>query len=114
MIAALYEQTKSCSMKKLLLMAVLGCFTYFGTVAQGNSAYGHSHKKAKHPKKHYALSNSTAAQRKAYNVQHKTAVKTIRSNDALTNQQQKDQVKQANATHRIEMKAVTKNTGRKK
>ena len=54
MIAALSLQTNKYTMKKLLLMAVLAGFTYFGAVAQdvpGNSNYGHSHKKAKKAKK---------------------------------------------------------------
>lgn len=100
-------------MKKLLLMAVLAGFTYFGGAAQtapGNSAYGHSHKKAK---KHHKVYNGTAAQRKAINVQHKTAVRTIQQNDALSNQQQKNQIKQANVAHRQEMKTVSK-PGKKK
>jgi hypothetical protein len=108
-------------MKKLLLMAVFAGFTYFGTTAQdvpGNSAYGQSHKKvkkAKKPKKHYTVTNTTtAADRKAINTRHRTAVRTATSNDALTNQQQREQVKQANATHKQEIKAVSKTTGKKK
>ena len=99
-------------MKKLLLMAVLAGFTYFGGAAQapGNSAYGHSHKKAK---KHHKVYNGTAAQRRAVNVQHKTAVRTIQQNDALTNQQQKNQIKQANVVHKQEMRTVSK-PGKKK
>jgi hypothetical protein len=96
-------------MKKLLILALITAFSYFGAIAQttpGNSAYGHSHKKAKKAKKHYPVYTSTSAERKAINVRHKTAVKTIHSNDILTNEQQKDMTKQANATHKTEMKAV--------
>ena len=91
-------------------MAVLAGYTYFGAVAQdvpGNSNYGHSHKKAKKAKKHYTVSN-TSTQRKAANVQHRTTIKTVTSNDALTNQQQKDQIKQANIAHKTQIKSVSK------
>lgn len=91
-------------MKKLLSMTILAGFTFFGAVAQGNSAYGHSHKKAKH---HHVYS-TTSAQRRAINVQHKTTIATVKDNDALTNQQQKTMVKQANVTHKTEMKSVPK------
>jgi hypothetical protein len=107
-------------MKKLLFIAVLAGFTSFGAAAQvapGNSTYGHSHKKvkkAKKAKKHYPVYTTTSADRKAINVRHKTAVKAIHSNDALTNEQQRDMTKQANATHKTEMKAVSKTTGKKK
>lgn len=104
MIAASSIETKAFTMKKILLMAAFGCFTYLGTVAQGNSAYGHSHKKAK---KHHVY-NSTAAQRTTINTQHRTTIKAATSNDALSNQQQKNQIKQANATHKVEMKAEIK------
>ncbi|MGI8583064.1 MAG: hypothetical protein ACR2KX_12745 [Chitinophagaceae bacterium] len=96
-------------MKKFFLMAIIAGFTYFGTNAQtapGNSAYGHSHKKAKKVKKHHYVTKTTAEQRKAINEQHKTAVKTIQQNDALTDQQQKDQIKQANVTHKDQMKSA--------
>lgn len=105
MIAALYLQTNLIIMKKLLLMAVLAGFTFSGAVAQGKSTYGHSHKKAK---THYKISNSTATDRNAINSAHRTTIKAVTSNDALSNQQQKTRIKQANATHKIEMKAVTK------
>ena len=104
-------------MKKLLCIAILAGFTYFGTAAQtapGNSAFGHSHKKAKKAKKHYPVYTTTSANRKAINVRHKTAVKTAHSNDALNNQQQRDLTKQANVAHKVEMKSVTKSNGKKK
>ena len=101
-------------MKKLLLMAILAGFTYFGAAAQGNSNYGHSHKKAKKAKKHYTVANTNSANRKAINTRHRTAIRTVTSNDILTNQQQKNQVKAANTAHKQEMKAVTKTTGKKK
>lgn len=105
-------------MKKLLFIAVLAAFTYLGSFAQttpGNSAYGQSHKKAKKAKKikkakkpyTNTVSQRNDAQRKAINVQHKTAIKTIKDNDALTNQQQKDMVKQANTTHKTAMKTLS-------
>lgn len=122
MIAALYIQTNIITMKKILLMAILAGFTYFGAAAQdapGNSSYGHSHKKAKKAnkvKKPYTVSNSTAAQRKAANVQHKTTISTIKDNDLLTNEQQREKVKQANTTHKQQMRTVSTNkaTGKKK
>lgn len=109
MIAALYSQTKSTTMKKLLIMTVFAAFTALGVSAQtsGNSTYGHSHKKTKKAKKHHKTYNTTAADRKAINVQHKTTVRTIRQDNALTNEQQKNQVKQANVAHKQEMKTVT-------
>ena len=111
-------------MKKFLLIAVLAGFTYFGASAQtapGNSTYGHSHKKttkakkAKKAKKAY-VANTTSAERKVINSRHRTAVKAATDNDALTNQQQRDQIKQANATHKQEMRTATlnKTTGKKK
>lgn len=117
MIAALPIQTNILIMKKLLLIAILAGFSYFGAAAQtapGNSTFGHSHKKTKKAKKHYPVYTSTSGSRKAINVRHKTAVKTIHSNDALTNEQQRIQTKQANVAHKQEMKAVTKTTGKKK
>ena len=112
MIAAIYIQTKHFTMKKLLLLVTFAIVTYFGTSAQtspGNSAYGHSHKKAKKIHKHHHHQQHTvihreADERKAINVQHKTTIRTIKDNDALTNEQQKDMVKQANVTHKTEMK----------
>ncbi len=115
-------------MKKLFFLAIFACFTYFATDAQtkaqpGNSAYGHSHKKAKKAKKHYhhhqhpaghhhpAVINRRDADRRVINVRHKTAIRTIKDNDALSNEQQKDAVKQANVAHKTEMKAV--NPGKK-
>ena len=98
-------------MKKLLFLALFTGFSYFGSVAQtapGNSAYGHSHKKAKKVKKHHRVYSTTVADRRAINTTHRTTIKTITSNDALNNQQQKDQIKQANVTHKTQMKAVTK------
>ena len=86
-------------------MAVLAGFTYFGAAAQGNSAYGHSHKKAK---KHHHVTNTTAAQRRAINVQHRTTIKTVKDNYALTNHQNKDMVKQANVAHKQQMKGISK------
>lgn len=104
-------------MKKLLLIAIFAGFTYFGASAQtapGKSAYGHSHKKAKKAKKHYTVANTNSVNRKAINTTHRTAVRSATSNDLLTNQQQRNQVKQANTTHKQEIKAVTKTTGKKK
>ncbi len=124
-------------MKKLFFLAIFACFTYFATDAQtkaqpGNSAYGHSHKKAKKAKKHhkthyttsdgrryhiingrrhYVVSPRQDAQRRAINVRHKTAIRTIKDNDALSNEQQKDAVKHANVAHKTEMKAA--NPGKK-
>ncbi len=120
-------------MKKLFFLAIFACFTYFATDAQtkaqpGNSAYGHSHKKAKKAKKHYTTSDGRSyhiingrrhyvvsrhqdAQRRAINVRHKTAIRTIKDNDALSNEQQKVAVKQANVAHKTEMKAA--NPGKK-
>ena len=100
-------------MKKILFLAMFTGFAYFGSVAQtapGNSAYGHSHKKAKHHK----VYSSNAATRRAINTTHRTTIKSITSNDALSNQQQKDQVKQANVTHKMEMKSVGKGVGKGK
>ena len=120
MIAALYVQTNRLNMKKFLFIAILAGFTSFGAVAQtspGNSTYGHSHKKAKKAKKakkHYPVYTTTSADRKAINVRHRTAVKTIHSNDALTNEQQRTQTKQANVAHKQELKAIPKTTGKKK
>lgn len=97
-------------MKKLFVLTILSGFMSFGAAAQttpGNSAYGHSHKKAKHHHHHHVYS-TTATQRRALNVEHKTTIKTIKDNDALTNQQQKGMVKQANVTHKMEMKSVNK------
>lgn len=116
MIAALYVQTNILSMKKLLFIAILAGFTSFGAAAQtspGNSAYGHSHKKAKKAKKHHPV-YTTTSDRRAINVRHKTAVKTIHSNDALSNQQQRDLTKQANVAHKVEMKSVNPGKGGKK
>ena len=107
-------------MKKLLFIAILAGFSWFGASAQttpGKSTYGHSHKKAKKAKKakkHYPVYTTTSDERKAINERHKTAVKTIHSNDALTNEQQRTQTKQANVAHKQEIKAVTKTTGKKK
>ncbi len=97
-------------MKKLFLLAIFACFTYFGTQAQttpGKSAYGHSHKKAKKAKKHYHANHRINADRKAINVTHKSTIRSIKDNDALTNQQQKVLVKQANTTHKVQMKNET-------
>jgi hypothetical protein len=91
-------------MKKIFLMAVVAIFSYFGAAAQGNSAYGHSHKKAK---KHYHVTYRENADRNAINVRHRTAIRTTKNNDALTNHQQRIEVKQANTTHRVEMKRET-------
>lgn len=91
-------------MKKLLFLALFAVFSYFGAAAQGNSAYGHSHKKAK---KHYHVTYRENADRQAINVRHKTAIRTVKDNDALSNQQQKVLVKQANTTHQVEMKRET-------
>ncbi len=91
-------------MKKLLFLALFAAFTYFGAAAQGNSAYGHSHKKAK---KHYHVTYRENADRQAINVRHKTAIRTAKDNDALSNQQQKVLVKEANTTHKVEMKRET-------
>ncbi|MDB5224355.1 MAG: hypothetical protein JWN83_3022 [Chitinophagaceae bacterium] len=111
MIAALYTQTNSTIMKKILLMAILGGLTYFGAAAQGNSAYGHSHKKAK---KHHHVAYHNNTDRTAINVRHRTAIRTVKQNDALSNRQQKDLVKQANTTHKVEMKRETmSNKGKK-
>lgn len=104
-------------MKKLLFIAILAAFTYSGSIAQttpGNSAYGHSHKKAKKVKHHNHVTYHGDAERKAANVTHKTTIKTIKDNDALTHQQQKDMVKQANATHKQAMKTTKINTKGKK
>ena len=94
-------------MKKLLFIAFFGCFISLGAVAQkspGNSAYGHSHKKAKKVKKTYPLTHNKSTHRKAINVAHKTEIQTIKDNDALTNQQQKVLVKQSNVNHKVAMK----------
>lgn len=102
-------------MKKILMLAVFAAFTAIGVSAQttkGKSTYSHSHKQTKQWKKHQKVYNTTAADRKVINAQHKTAIRTARENDALTNEQQKNQVKQANVIHRQEMKAVT--TGKMK
>jgi hypothetical protein len=104
------------NMKKLFFIAILAGFTWFGAAAQtapGNSAYGHSHKKAKKAKKHYPV-YTTTSDRKAINVRHRTAVKTTHSNDALSNQQQKDLTKQANVAHKVEMKSVNPGKGKNK
>ena len=98
-------------------MAIFAGFTYFGALAQtapGNSAYGHSHKKAKKAKKHYTVANTNSANRKAINTRHRTAVRSATSNDVLINTQQRNQVKAANTAHKQDMKAVTKTTGKKK
>ncbi len=124
-------------MKKLFFLAIFACFTFFSADAQtktrpGNSAYGHSHKKAKKAKKHYTAADGRRyhiingrrhymsskrhdAQRRAINVRHKTAIRTIKDNDALSNEQQKDAVKHANVAHKTEMKAANpgKKTGKK-
>ena len=122
-------------MKKLFILAIFAIFTYFGTEAQtkarpGNSAYGHSHKKAKKAKKakkyytandgrrYYILNGRrhyVASSRKAINTRHRTTISTIKDNDALTNKQQKVLVKDANVTHKTEIKAVNpgKKTGKK-
>jgi hypothetical protein len=108
MIAALPIQTNIIIMKKILLMAIVAAFSYLGANAQtapGNSAYGHSHKKIH---KHYHVTNNTASNRRAINVTHRTTIKAVTSNDALSNQQQRDQIKQANVSHKQEMKAVGK------
>ncbi|HUS00445.1 MAG TPA: hypothetical protein VMY77_01890 [Chitinophagaceae bacterium] len=104
-------------MKKLLFIAILAGFTSLGAAAQtspGNSTYGHSHKKAKKAKKHHRVYTTNSDDRRAINVRHKTAVKTIHSNDVLTNEQQRTQTKQANVAHKQEIKVVTKTTGKKK
>lgn len=96
-------------MKKLFLFLIVAGFISFGAIAQtapGNSAYGHNHKKAK---KHYHVTNTTAAHRRVINVQHKTAIRTIHDNDALTNDQQKNMIKEANTTHKVEMKSMNVN-----
>ena len=121
-------------MKKLFFLAIFACFTYFSADAQtktrpGNSAYGHSHKKAKKAKKYYTTPDGTRryyisngrrhyvvlrrqdAQRKAINVRRKTAVRTIKDNDALSNEQQNVAKKHANVAHKTEMKAA--NPGKK-
>lgn len=118
-------------MKKLFILAIFACFTYFGADAQtktrpGNSAYGHSHKKAKklyttpdgtrryhivNGRRHYVVTRRNDAARRAINTRHKTAVRTIKNNDGLSNEQQKVAVKQANVAHKTEMKAA--NPGKK-
>jgi hypothetical protein len=113
-------------MKKLFLLAIFAGFISLGVFAQtdarGNSAYGQSHKKtvkakkAKKAKKPYTVTTTTSDERKAINTRHRTAVKAATSNDALTNAQQREQIKQANATHKTEMRTATMNktTGKKK
>ena len=99
-------------MKKFLFIVTIAAFTCFGAAAQtspGKSAYGHSHKKVKKAKKHRKVYNPVAAQRKALNTQHKTTIRTIKQNDALTNQQEKTMVKQANVAHKQDMKTVSVN-----
>lgn len=94
-------------MKKLLLAALLVGFAYFGANAQtspGNSAFGHSHKKLKHTHRPYTATRHIDADRRAINVQHRTIVRTVRRDEDLTNRQQREQVKQANVTHRDNMK----------
>jgi hypothetical protein len=100
-------------MKKLLFLALFAGLTSFGATAQGNSAYGHSHKKAK---RHYHVTYRENADRNAINVRHRTAIRTAKNNDAVTNHQQKIEVKEANTTHRVEMKRETMSDkgGRKK
>ena len=105
-------------MKKLLMMAIFAGFISLGATAQtspGNSAYGHSHKKIKKHYRHTVIHHSENADRNAINVTHRTTIKTVKANDALTNKQSRDQVKQANTTHKIEMKTETmSNKGGKK
>jgi ABC-type nickel/cobalt efflux system permease component RcnA len=97
-------------MKKVIILVFLACFTIIGTYGQtqpGSSAYGHSHKKGTKIKKakiHHSGSAHNDGHRKAINVRHKTTVRTIKDNDALSNTQQKDMVKEANTTHKVEMK----------
>lgn len=96
-------------MKKLLVMTILAGFTYFGATAQtgpGNSDYGHSHHKTKKAKKHYHVIKPYDAERRAVNERHKTSIRTIKHNDVLTHQQQKDMVKQANVTHKQDMRTI--------
>lgn len=106
-------------MKKLLLMAVLAGFISLGAFAQADAG-GQTHKKAvkakkaKKAKKAYRVASTTSAERKAINTRHRTAVKTIHSNDVLTNEQQRELTKQANVAHKQEIRAVPKTTGKKK
>jgi len=109
-------------MKKVIILVFLACFTILGTYGQtqpGNSAYGHSHKKGnkvRKAKNHHSGTTHNDGHRKAINVRHKTAVRTIKDNDALSNTQQRDMVKEANTTHKVEMKRESmshKKTGKK-
>lgn len=106
-------------MKKLLLMAVFAGFISLGGFAQADAG-GQTHKKAikakkaKKAKKAYTVARTTASDRKAINTRHRTAVKTIHSNDVLTNEQRRELTKQANVAHKQEIKTVTKPTGKKK
>ena len=109
-------------MKKLLLMAVFASFISLGAFAQADPG-GQTHqkatkatkaRKAKKAKKHYPITNTASANRKAINARHRTAVKSVHSNELLTNEQQRELTKQANVAHKQEIKTVTKTTGKKK
>ncbi len=93
-------------MKNVIILLFLACFTILGTYGQtqpGNSAYGHSHKKGTKVRNAKGT-NHNDGHRSAINVRHKTAIRTIKDNDALSNTQQRDMVKEANTTHKVEMK----------
>jgi hypothetical protein len=110
MIAALFTKTNIIDMKKLIILAFFAFFTLLNTYGQtqpGNSAYGHSHKKGTKVRKakiHHTRTTPNDGHRRAINVRHKTAIRTIKDNDALSNTQQRDMVKEANTTHKVEMK----------
>ena len=91
-------------------MAVVAAFCYLGATAQtapGNSAYGHSHKKIHKHYHHVVTTHREDADRKPINVEHRTTIRTIKHNDDLSNRESRNEVKQANTTHRIEMRKET-------
>ena len=111
-------------MKNKLFLLALGFGLAFSSVAQNTkgkakSISNHHKQSVKHDGKHKteasikhanheAKHNLTIAQKaelKAINVRHSAAISTIKANSALTNQQQKDQIKMANEQHAREVKA---------
>lgn len=100
-------------------MAVFAGFISFGAFAQADAG-GQTYrkaikvKKAKKAKKAYAVASTRSAERKAINTRHRTVLKNIHSNDILTNEQQRELKKQANAAHKQEIKNTIKPTGKKK
>lgn len=101
-------------MQKLIIASLLAGFAFFGVTAQtspGNSAFGHSHKKVRHSHHKHIVYHHTDADRRAINVQHRTSVQTITRNTNNTNMQQRDQIKQANVTHRENIKIESHEKG---